>query len=125
MNAEIDALLKMADKSIRGARLLFEDELYGFAVSRSYYAMFYLATAVLLTKGLNFSKHKAVVAAFGQHFVKTNIFDHKFHKYLVESFEQRQIGDYEPLEEITKEITQKNIERAVEFLDAVKDYLAE
>jgi len=46
MNAEIDALLKMADKSIRGARLLFEDELYGFAVSRSYYAMFYLATAV-------------------------------------------------------------------------------
>ncbi len=65
MNEEIDALLKMADKSIRGARLLFEDGLYGFAVSRSYYAMFYLATAVLLTKDLNFSKHKAVVAAFG------------------------------------------------------------
>ena len=41
MNEEIDALLKMADKSIRGARLLFEDGLYGFAVSRSYYAMFY------------------------------------------------------------------------------------
>nr|QNO44297.1 hypothetical protein EMJGOPNH_00015 [Methanosarcinales archaeon ANME-2c ERB4] len=50
MNGEIDALLKMADKSIRGSRLLFEDGLYGFAVSRSYYAMFYLATAVLLTK---------------------------------------------------------------------------
>ncbi|HDN65169.1 MAG TPA: HEPN domain-containing protein [Methanosarcinales archaeon] len=46
MASEIDALLKMADKSIRGARLLFEDELYGFAVSRSYYTMFYLATAV-------------------------------------------------------------------------------
>ena len=46
MNEEIDALLKMEDKSIRGARLLFEDGLYEFAVSRSYYAMFYLATAV-------------------------------------------------------------------------------
>ena len=79
----------------------------------------------LLTKDLTFSKHKAVVAVFGQQFIKTNIFDHKFHKYLVEAFEQRQIGDYEPLEEITKEIAQKNIERAVEFLDAVKDYLAE
>ena len=32
MNREIDALLKMADKSIRGARLLFEDGLYGYAV---------------------------------------------------------------------------------------------
>jgi uncharacterized protein (UPF0332 family) len=90
--------------------------LYGFAVSRAYYAMFYLVTAVLLTKNLNFSKHKAVVAAFGQHFIKTNIFDHKFHRYLVWAFEQRQIGDYEPLEEITEEIADKNIKRAVEFL---------
>ncbi|MEA1865902.1 MAG: hypothetical protein U9N46_12090 [Euryarchaeota archaeon] len=40
------------------------------------------------------------------------------------AFEQRQIGDYEPLEEITEETTEKNIERAVEFFDAVKDYLA-
>ena len=87
MNEEIEALLKMADKSIRGARILFEEGLYGFAVSRAYYAMFYLVTAVLLTKDLNFSKHKAVVATFGQHFIKTNIFAHKFHMYLVAAFE--------------------------------------
>ncbi|NOQ33284.1 MAG: HEPN domain-containing protein, partial [Methanosarcinales archaeon] len=42
---------------------------------------------------------------------------------LVAAFEQRQIGDYEPLEEITEETAEKNIERAVEFLDVVKDYL--
>ena len=123
MNEEINALLKMALDSIRGARLLFDDELYGFAVSRAYYAMFYLVSAVLLTKGLNFSKHQAVVAAFGQHFVKTGIFKHKFHQYLVEAFEQRQIGDYEPMEEITKETAQKSIDRAEEFLVAVRAYL--
>jgi len=43
----------------------------------------------------------------------------------VEAFEQRQIGDYEPLEEITKEIAQKSIGMAVEFLDVVNGYLAE
>ncbi|GFO97646.1 hypothetical protein ig2599ANME_1851 [groundwater metagenome] len=123
MNEEIEALLKMAMDSIRGARLLFNDELYGFSVSRAYYAMFYLVSAVLLTKDLNFSKHQAVVAAFGQHFVKTGIFKHKFHQYLVEAFEQRQIGDYEPMEEITKETAQKNIDRAEEFLVAVRVYL--
>lgn len=85
--------------------------------------MFYLVSAVLLTKGLNFSKHQAVVAAFGQHFIKTGIFKHKFHQYLVEAFEQRQIGDYEPMEEITKETAQKSIDRAEEFLVAVKAYL--
>jgi uncharacterized protein (UPF0332 family) len=68
---------------------LFNDELYGFSVSRAYYAMFYLASAVLMTKDMNFSKHQAVVAAFGQHFVKTGIFDHNFHHYLVEAFEDR------------------------------------
>ena len=124
MNEEVEALLKKADGSVRGARILFEEGLYGFAVSRAYYTMFYLVTAVLLTKEMNFSKHKAVVAAFGQHFIKTNIFDHKFHKYLVEAFEQRQIGDYEPLEEIIEETAEKNIEHAVEFFDVVKDYLA-
>jgi uncharacterized protein (UPF0332 family) len=41
----------------------------------------------------------------------------------VAAFEQRQIGDYEPLEEITEETAEMNIERAVEFFDAVKDYL--
>lgn len=123
MNEEIEALLKKALDSIKGARLLFDDELYGFAVSRAYYAMFYLVSAVLLTKGLNFSKHQAVVAAFGQHFVKTGIFKHKFHQYLVEAFEQRQIGDYEPMEEITKETAQKSIDRAEEFLVAVRAYL--
>jgi uncharacterized protein (UPF0332 family) len=59
----------------------------------------------------------------GQHFVKTGIFKHKFHQYLVEAFEQRQIGDYEPMEGITKETAQKNIDRAEEFLVAVRVYL--
>lgn len=123
MNEEIEALLKKADESIRGAKLLFDNGLFGFAVSRAYYAMFYVVSAVLLTKGLSFSKHTAVVAAFGQHFVKTNIFEHKFHRYLVEAFEQRQIGDYEVLDEITKETAQRSINRAIEFIAAVKNFL--
>jgi uncharacterized protein (UPF0332 family) len=125
MNEEMKALLKKAQDSIKGARILFDDELYGFAASRAYYAMFYLVSAILLTKDMSFSKHQAVVASFGQHFVKTRIFEQKFHQYLVEAFEQRQIGDYEPLEEITKETAQKSIDHALEFLKAVKDYLSE
>ncbi|MCK4458523.1 MAG: HEPN domain-containing protein, partial [Methanosarcinales archaeon] len=115
MNAvdeEVGLLLKKADESIRGARLLFEDGLFGFTVSRSYYAMFYLVTAVLLTKELNFSKHKAVISAFGADFVKTGIFDHKFHRYLVEAFERMQRGLHGQSGEITEETAQKSIDRA-------------
>lgn len=123
MNEEGEALIKKAEDSIRGAKLLFDNELYSFAVSRAYYAMFYLVSAILLTKCLSFSKHQAVVASFGQHFIKTMIFEQKFHHYLVEAFEQRQIGDYEPLEEITQETAQKSIDRALEFCNTSKDYL--
>jgi len=46
---------------------------YDTAVSRLYYAMFYCAEAVLLARGLSFSKHQAVIAAFGQQFAKTKL----------------------------------------------------
>lgn len=55
--------------------------------------------------------------------LKPGKFNHNFHQYLVEAFEQRQIGDYEPMEEITKESARKNIDRAEEFLVAVRLYL--
>jgi len=34
--------------------------------------MFYLAEAFLISEGLSFSKHSAVISKFGQTFVKTN-----------------------------------------------------
>jgi uncharacterized protein (UPF0332 family) len=37
---------------------------------------------------------------------------------------QRQIGDYDALEEITVGTAQKSIGYAIEFSNAVKDYLA-
>ena len=71
MTAEQLALVQKAERSIRGARVLMEDGLHEFAVSRAYSAMFYLAEALLLGEGLAFSKHSAVIAAFGQHFAKS------------------------------------------------------
>jgi uncharacterized protein (UPF0332 family) len=41
------------------------------AASRAYYAMFSAARALLLSQGLDFSSHSAVIAAFGQHFAKS------------------------------------------------------
>lgn len=71
MIPEQAALLRKAQDSLRAARLLADQQLYDFAVSRAYYAMFYVAQAFLLGEGLSFSKHSAVIAAFGQQFAKT------------------------------------------------------
>jgi uncharacterized protein (UPF0332 family) len=66
---DIPDLLQMAKESLEVAEDLFKSKHYGFSASRSYYAMFYATEAVLLTKNLSFSKHKAVVSAFGKEFV--------------------------------------------------------
>ena len=48
---------------------------YDSCASRCYYAMFSIAQAALLTKGLRASSHKGVISLFGEHFVKTGVFE--------------------------------------------------
>jgi uncharacterized protein (UPF0332 family) len=62
---EQQGLLEKTARSLQAARLLNEEGLAEFAVSRAYYAMFYVAEAFLEGEGLSFSRHSAVIAAFG------------------------------------------------------------
>ena len=66
---EIKSLIERAKKYLKSAEILLKEEDYESSVSRTYYAMFYSAQAMLLTKGLSFSSHKGVISAFGEHFV--------------------------------------------------------
>ncbi len=92
---EAAGLVKKAQRYLKSAELLIRDGDYDSAVSRAYYAMFYLTEALLLRRGLSFSSHKAVIAAFGKHFVKTGKLKEDLHQALIDVFEKRQLGDYE------------------------------
>ncbi|PIY16639.1 MAG: hypothetical protein COZ15_05010 [Elusimicrobia bacterium CG_4_10_14_3_um_filter_49_12_50_7] len=81
-NDEITKLINKAERGIKTANRNLTDECYDGAVSRAYYAMFYCAEALLLTKDLRFSKHSAVHSAFGQYFAKTGEIKKKLHKIL-------------------------------------------
>ncbi len=56
-------LLTKAEESLQAAKLLADNKLYDFSVSRSYYSMFYLTQIFLLSKDLSFSSHAAVISA--------------------------------------------------------------
>jgi len=98
MNEKIVKLIDKSERNIKVAEKLIKDNELEIAVSRLYYAMFYCAEALLLSKNLSFSSHKAVIVNFGKEFVKTGIFDEKFHKVLQNAFEDRQEADYEFVE---------------------------
>jgi len=122
MKEEQAALIKKASDSIEAAKMLKAQSFHDFSVSRSYYAMFYLAEAFLLSKELSFSKHSAVIAAFGLHFVKTDLVPQKFHRYLLDSQEDRLSGDYDFRSRITEADAGKQILRAEEFLTFTRQF---
>jgi uncharacterized protein (UPF0332 family) len=52
--SQIDALLQKAEENINAAELLLQQGYFDISASRSYYAMFYLAQALLFSRGLCF-----------------------------------------------------------------------
>jgi uncharacterized protein (UPF0332 family) len=94
MSAPSRALLDKADRAIHAAQTLLSQGDSDFAVGRAYYAMLYAAEALLISKGLRFRKHGSVHAAFGEHFAKSDALDPKFHRWLLDAYDQRILGDY-------------------------------
>jgi len=87
--------------------------------------MFYAAQALLETRNLSFSKHSAVIAAFGKEFIKTGKFDPKYHQYLIGAQASRQTGDYETGIYMTQEEAERVLSWAKEFHEEARIYLAE
>jgi uncharacterized protein (UPF0332 family) len=123
MKEEIKNLIEKAKRSFEAGKQLYESGFYDFSVSRLYYAMFYCAEALLLTKGLSFSKHSAVISNFGKHFIKTGKLPQELHSSIINAFKDRQIGDYEIVIKITKEEAERHLRNAEEFIKRTIKYL--
>lgn len=120
---EIKELLDKAEQSIKAGELLYKDKFYDFSASRSYYAMFYSIQAILLSKDMSYSKHSAVISAFGRDFVKTGLIDKKYHQYILDAFDLRNAGDYGALNSIVKEQAEQLIINAKELFKVISKFL--
>ena len=125
ISSEIQHFLNLADESHEVAGKLIEMGHARFSAAQSYYTIFYLAQAMLLSKGLTFSSHSAVVAAYGKEFAKTGTLDPKFHRYIIDAQERRQVGHYGGQhEDVTDEQARESFQWAEEFKQAVEAYLS-
>ena len=123
--SELQDFIDKADKFLETARHTMQTGDSDSCVSRCYYAMFFTAEAVLLTKGLRASSHKGVIGLFGQHFVKTGVIEKRFGKALNDAWDLRLIGDYGVGVTITKEAAEGLFETAGSFVQTMKDFLRE
>lgn len=119
----VQVLLEKSRKSLAAASLLAKDGFTEAAISRAYYAAFYLAQAALATKDISRSKHSGVIAAFGEHLTKKGLLPEAIHKTFLTLYESRVTSDYSVEAVASSDETKEALEAAVKFTKSVENYL--
>lgn len=121
--SEISSNLERADTNLQVASELFDKGYYDVSASRSYYAAFYSASALLLSEGIDTSKHSGVIALVHQHFVKSGKLSKEQGRNLNWLFELRSVGDYGVSLHVDQDGARKAVDTAKEFFEAVTKLL--
>ncbi|MBR5598224.1 MAG: HEPN domain-containing protein [Lachnospiraceae bacterium] len=125
MDNLIQYRLASAHEKLESAKVLLEAQLYKDSVGRSYYAIFSAIRAILAMKQVDFSKHAGVIAYFQKEYIKTEVFDKKYSKYLQQAFQIRNSCDYDDFYIVSKQDAEEQYERAVEIIKVVEGYVKE
>lgn len=123
MKPETRKLLDKASRALRAAETLLDSGDADFAIGRAYYAMFYVAEALLHENDRHSRKHSGVIAMFGETFAKTGAMDAIFHRRLLDAYDQRILADYGVDAVLTREDAAKLIIQTREFLEAASRFL--
>lgn len=123
MSVDVAGHLIRAAELIEVARENLDHEHPADSASRSYYAMFHSATAILGTLGIERSSHHGLWGAFGEHIAAKDRMDRKFHRMGLFAFGVRAPSDYLPAPETTAKDAEQLIADALEFLAAAKKFV--
>ena len=109
---EVEAFIRKAHRSLRAGEVLIIQGLAEHAIDRAYYAMFYAAKAMLLTRGAKAAKHKHVATTFEKLFVGSGTVDARFLGHLQDGFMSRHFATYET--DLTSAISTEDAELTLE-----------
>lgn len=70
-----------------------------------------------------FKKHKDAISYFNQNYVKTEIFSRDLGKRIVKAEEIRHASDYDTFYIASKDITEQQIDTAIQLLEFAEKYL--
>jgi hypothetical protein len=115
--------IQRARRYLDTAVLVLEEGDFESCVSRAYYAMFYVARALLRQEDVTPSTHQGLVNQFGLHFVKTERLPARFGRMFREVKELRELAEYAEERVITREDAEATLRDANAFVDRVSEML--
>jgi uncharacterized protein (UPF0332 family) len=114
------ARLSRSRQHLKSARDLLRNEDFADSVSRSYYAIFQAARALMALDGLDSRKHSGVVSLFNRHFIKSGKLDKHWAVVLKDARRSREMADYTDLAEFSREDAEEQVADAEAFVGAVE-----
>lgn len=110
-------------EALADAKLMYENARYKNALNRAYYAIFHTIRAVNALDGFDSSKHSGVISYFNQNYVKTEILPKEMSKTIKLAYESREKADYLDFYVASKGEAEKQIKRATDFCETIKQLL--
>ena len=95
------------------------------AVSRAYYAVFYMASAALFSQSVQRAKHAGVESAFSQYLVKPGLIEPEFSRLYQQARRQREEADYVEEPDINEITARQTLADAERFVDRLERFLRE
>lgn len=93
------------------------------AASRLYYATYYMASALLVDKGITARSHSGVIHILGSEFVKKDLLTKDEGRLISRLFGMRQSGDYDDLFDWTEEEVLPFFDKTRAFLKRMEDLI--
>ena len=120
---EVRLPIEKAQRRLQVAIRMLDDGYLEDAINRAYYAIFYAALAVLLTKGVRTRRHSTALSLFGYYFVRTGEIEREYARIYRKLKEIRESADYDTYVFFEEEEIKEAIEQARRFVDRMKEYL--
>ena len=117
--------LRRARQHLKAARDLLVNEDFADSISRSYYAIFQAARALLATEQLDSRKHSGVIALFNRHFVKAGKVDKQLGVVLKDARRSREMADYSDVAEFAREDAEGQLQDAEMFVEVTTKLIEE
>ncbi len=119
----VKTYLDAAHEALAGSQYNLDSRQYAIAVNRAYYATFYAANALLVTKGLARGKHSGTISAFRQSFVKPGLIEAEYSDIYGSLMDDRHVSDYDMETRIEPERAESDVQSARKFVARIEAYL--
>ena len=110
--------IEKAYKNMEEASAVAKLGYWNLTGNRLYYAVFHMASALLLDKGLSAKTHAGVIHLIGEKFIATGLLDKSYGRLFSRLYELRQSGDYDDMYDATEE-------EVVPYFEKVKKFIKE